>query len=72
MRQKRLIRPPPFTSFASHRARGIPAEVARQALVYSFGAEVVQSLAHPRLVDRVQADVVAALRVVEAGLGGPK
>jgi hypothetical protein len=44
--------------------------VARQALVYSFGAEVVQSLKYGRLVDRIQADVVAALRVVEAGLKG--
>ncbi|KAI8464572.1 MAG: iron-sulfur cluster assembly protein [Monoraphidium minutum] len=48
------------------RARGIPAEVARQSLVYSFGAEVVQALKYERLVQRIQADVVAALQVAEA------
>ena len=48
------------------RARGIPAEVARQSLVYSFGAEVVQGLRYDKLVARIQADVVAALRVAEA------
>ena len=48
------------------RARGIAADAARQALVYSFGAEVVQALRHERLVARVQADIVAALRDAEA------
>lgn len=50
------------------RARGIPAEVARQSLVYSFGAEVVQGLRYDRLVARIQADVVAALQVAEASI----
>ena len=36
------------------RARGIDAEVARKALVYSFGAEVVQMLNHEKLVDRMR------------------
>jgi hypothetical protein len=35
-------------------------------LVYSFGAEVVQALKYERLVQRIQADVVAALQVAEA------
>lgn len=48
------------------RARGISAEAARQALVYSFGAEVVQSLKHKQLVQRVQGDVGAALRAAGA------
>lgn len=59
------INPPPPRS---GRARGIPAEVARQSLVYSFGAEVVQRLRYDRLVARIQADVVATLREAEKGL----
>jgi hypothetical protein len=49
-------------------ARGIPADAARQALVRSFGAEVVQRLGHDALAARVQADVVAALRAAEADI----
>lgn len=48
------------------RARGIAADAARQALVRSFGSEVVGALRLPGLVARVQADVVAALRDAEA------
>jgi len=44
------------------RARGISAEAARQALVYSFGAEVVQELGYEALSGRIQKDVVAALQ----------
>ncbi len=47
------------------RARGISAEAARQALVFSFGAEVVQHMKYPALVSRVQADVASTLRTVE-------
>jgi len=54
------------------RARGIPVEVARQSMVYSFGAEVVQGLRYDRLVARVQADVVAALKVAEASIAASK
>lgn len=43
------------------RARGISAEQAREALVFSFGSEVVQQLKHERLVKRLQQDVAAAL-----------
>lgn len=58
--------PPPNAPFP--RARGIPAEVARQSLVYSFGAEVVQALRYDRLTARIQADVVASLHGAEAGI----
>jgi Fe-S cluster assembly protein SufD len=44
------------------RARGVSYEQARQALVYSFGAEVVQQLKHEKLVGRIQDDVRACLR----------
>jgi Fe-S cluster assembly protein SufD len=44
------------------RARGVSYEQARQALVYSFGAEVVQLLKYDKLVARIQADVQASLR----------
>jgi Fe-S cluster assembly protein SufD len=44
------------------RARGIDAETARQALVYSFGAEVVQLLGHDELVKRMR-------RLIEDSLG---
>ncbi len=46
------------------RARGISADAARQALVYSFGAEVVQQLGYEALTQRIQRDVVAALKNV--------
>jgi Fe-S cluster assembly protein SufD len=39
------------------RSRGIDASDARKALVFSFGAEVVQQLSHKALVDRIQAGV---------------
>lgn len=44
------------------RARGIDAETARQALVYSFGAEVVQLLEHKDLVDRTRNRIESKLR----------
>lgn len=44
------------------RARGVSYEQARQALVYSFGAEVVQQLKHEKLVARIQQDIVASLK----------
>ncbi|KAG2445647.1 hypothetical protein HXX76_000257 [Chlamydomonas incerta] len=47
------------------RARGISAELARQALVFSFGAEVVQRMGHPALQKRVQADVSRTLLSAE-------
>lgn len=53
------------------RARGISPEAARQALVFSFGAEVVQRMRHPALLRRVQAEVTATLRSVEAFAGAP-
>lgn len=40
--------------------------------MYSFGAEVVQGLRYDRLVARIQADVVAALRVAEASITATK
>lgn len=51
------------------RARGVGYEAARQALVFSFGAEVVQGLRYDALVGRVQAGVVAGLQqaLAEAG-----
>lgn len=39
------------------RARGVNVETARQALVYSFGAEIVQKLTHEKLIERIQAAV---------------
>lgn len=39
------------------RARGVDVETARQALVYSFGSEVVQKLSHEKLIERIQAAV---------------
>jgi Fe-S cluster assembly protein SufD len=39
------------------RARGVSYDQARQALVYSFGAEVVQELKYEKLVGRIQQDV---------------
>lgn len=39
------------------RARGVSYDQARQALVYSFGAEVVQDLKYEKLVGRIQQDV---------------
>ncbi|KXZ47412.1 hypothetical protein GPECTOR_35g850 [Gonium pectorale] len=47
------------------RARGISAESARQALVFSFGSEVVQRMRHPALQQRVQEDVSRTLRSVD-------
>lgn len=44
------------------RARGVSYEQARQALVYSFGAEVVQQLKHEKLVARIQQDIVSSLK----------
>lgn len=44
------------------RARGVSYEQARQALVYSFGAEVVQQLKHEKLVARIQQDIVNSLK----------
>lgn len=43
------------------RARGIDAETARQALVYSFGAEVVQLLEHKDLVKRTRQQIETRL-----------
>lgn len=43
------------------RARGVSYDQARQALVYSFGAEVVQELQYDKLVSRIQQDVVTSL-----------
>jgi Fe-S cluster assembly protein SufD len=43
------------------RSRGIDSAEARKALVFSFGAEVVQQLSHKALVERVQAVVGAKL-----------
>jgi Fe-S cluster assembly protein SufD len=48
------------------RARGVPAEAARGALVASFGGEVVRALGSPALEARVRRDTVAALRAAEA------
>ncbi|MEW5299613.1 MAG: hypothetical protein WDW36_002609 [Sanguina aurantia] len=47
------------------RSRGISAQAARQALVYSFGAEVVRGLKLPSLVTRIQQDVGRTLSAVE-------
>jgi hypothetical protein len=47
------------------RARGIDQTAARQALVYSFGAEVVQQLGYKSLQERLQRDVAAALSGVD-------
>lgn len=44
------------------RARGISYEQARQALVFSFGAEVVQDLKYEKLVSRIQQNVVESLK----------
>lgn len=44
------------------RARGVSYEQARQSLVYSFGAEVVQQLKHKTLVARIQQDIVNSLK----------
>lgn len=46
-------------------ARGIDKELARQALVYSFGAEVVQSLKYDKLTSRIQQDATRALQQLE-------
>lgn len=43
------------------RARGIDADAARQVLVYSFGAEVMQHLKHKQLIQRVQKVVATTL-----------
>ena len=48
-----------------HSARGISAESARQALVFSFGAEVIQRMGHPVLQKRVQDDVSRTLLSAE-------
>lgn len=47
------------------RARGIDATAARQALVFSFGSEIVQELKYKALQARIQEDVSATLRSVE-------
>lgn len=47
------------------RARGIDQTAARQALVYSFGAEVVQQLGYKSLQERLQRDVAVALSGVD-------
>ncbi|EFJ51036.1 iron-sulfur cluster assembly protein [Volvox carteri f. nagariensis] len=51
------------------RARGISAEAARQALVFSFGSEVVQRMGRQALAKRVQEDVSRTLRSVEQFAG---
>jgi Fe-S cluster assembly protein SufD len=43
------------------RARGIDATVARQALVYSFGSEIVQKFEHKELVDRIKSIISSKL-----------
>ena len=65
-----MVLPLPAVLPWRRRARGIPADVARQSLVYSFGAEVVQGLRYEKLVARIQADMEAALQDAEAGLAG--
>lgn len=54
---------------SSCRARGISAEMARQALVFSFGSEVVQRMSRSALAKRVQEDVSRTLRSVEQFAG---
>jgi hypothetical protein len=51
------------------RARGIDANTARRALVSSFGAEVTQHLKYKALINRVQADVAAALAAADTSFG---
>ncbi len=50
------------------RARGVSYDQARQALVYSFGAEVVQELKYDKLVGRIQQDVVNSLKKAVADM----
>jgi Fe-S cluster assembly protein SufD len=45
------------------RSRGIDAATARKALVYSFGAEVVQQLKHKDLMERLQTTIGTQLNV---------
>ena len=47
--------------YSGCRARGIDPDVARQVLVYSFGAEVTQHLKHKQLIQRVQEVVASTL-----------
>lgn len=47
------------------RARGINSDAARQALVFSFGAEVVRELMYEGLTSRIQADVVETLKTAD-------
>lgn len=48
------------------RARGVPREQARAALVASFGGEVVRALGSEGLEARVRKDTIAALRAADA------
>jgi Fe-S cluster assembly protein SufD len=48
------------------RARGVPREQARAALVASFGGEVVRALGSAALEGRVRKDTIAALRAADA------
>ncbi|GMH40543.1 hypothetical protein BSKO_08447 [Bryopsis sp. KO-2023] len=43
------------------RARGVDVETARRALVYSFGAEVIQKFGHKGLIKRIQSAVESTL-----------
>jgi hypothetical protein len=43
------------------RSRGIDNDMARQMLVFSFGAEVTQHLKHEQLLERLQTAVNAGL-----------
>ena len=73
-----LLTPPPALPSAppppAARARGISAAQARQALVVSFGAEVVQQLGYSQVMGRIQADVERTLGTREVaaqeGAGG--
>lgn len=47
------------------RSRGIDNDMARQMLVFSFGAEVTQHLKHEQLLERLQTAVNAGLATVD-------
>ncbi len=52
-----------LTVLHSCRTRGIDYATARQVLVYSFGNEVTQHFKHPLLIQRIQENVNATLRL---------
>ena len=47
------------------RSRGIDNDMARQMLVFSFGAEVTQHLKHEQLLERLQTAVNAGLATAD-------